>query len=327
MSVSIKHKFLKKAAWIALAGALFLPGTALAADDGFERSLGNGCGYPAEIKTPKTPAEQHLMSLFSSVSNSPTAQFVLDTSLRRKTAFCFNEALTKPGACGGILAGLSSFFQNRIELNPDRRISEVYRAMTLVHEGRHAQQTERGGFFGGSFEGANIPEWHIIAYEWFQEADARMISIVFAHEMEAQGRPEFMNHVRTERDNLPLVKAFEVELGKSGDMKAAMQEAVLAFRKTGKVAQRYANKVADALDEGELDFDPVQKMNSFPKALWTALGDVGPYGNYMDDEMIEAVYQTFTEKDYKQLMAVRARSGGTKGAACKAPSSTASLTN
>jgi hypothetical protein len=50
------------------------------------------------------------------------------------------------------------------------------------------------------------------------------------------------------------------------------------------------------------------------------------YGNYMNQEFMDAFRRTFTDADYQALAQVRAQSGGTKGAACtpnpKPPSQT-----
>ncbi len=310
MGFSLTDIFIKQAVSFTLAGMLFLPGGGSYAE-AEEPSSDHGCASVRQIENPKTSFQKHFLHLVESVFPSLTARYILNNAAQKGAVFCFDKALTKAYPDGVITLGQvrTEGGKSAVVLNPDNKISEAMKAITLIHEGRHQRQGE----YYPNIDGGNIPLWDFVAYELFKEADARMMSIVFAQEMMLGGKPEFILSLDEQFETRPMLEAFDKELTSSGDMKAAMQAAVLAFKSTGSLIQRYANKLAAQIAAGMkkdgLKFDPkIQVHTIINKNTMEPLGDVGVYGNYMNAEMIEAVRGFFTKEDYQKFVIANTKS-------------------
>ena len=266
-----------------------------------------------------TDAQRRLLRLLREAGSTPSAEITMDFAARAGMKTCFDEALDKDDVCGYFKAGTFRRRTNELLLNPGSRLSEEDLVITALHEARHKNQD--GARINPSAPG-NVREHERVILEWFTEADARMATIVFAHEKaRLAGDGRYIQALRRSDGEAPMLIAFERALARNpADMPAAMRAAVLAFPEMRKLARSYANGVADWIDREGRRFDPAKPADTIlgDESLAT-LGSVPPYGHYIDAKTRAAIRRSFTEADYRELTRARARSGGTKGAACEPP--------
>lgn len=315
MGFSLKDRFLGRAGALALAGALLLPGVAMAEDSpaapvpegdsaiAVDASFA-ACAFIGQIRAPRTPEQKRLAAWYENLSRSPTAKATLDKALADGMRICFDPALVEPNECGFLMSGAYSHGEDAIRLNPDENIASVLMEATLAHEGRHKEQ-EMAAPTG--FEPENIPPWERISYSWLIEVDARINEVVVAHEMELQHDNRMMESLEQQESYKPMIEAFRGVLGTNAeDVKGAMRAAAVSTMKKTSLFFKYVEMTMAWEARAGIKFNPYAGASTYmAESVLRSVTEIGAYGNYMDETLLAAVRGLFTEDDYRSLVKSR----------------------
>ncbi|MBI4031861.1 MAG: hypothetical protein HY370_09295 [Proteobacteria bacterium] len=279
---------------------------------------GASCIDAKTLHHPVWPAQKQLAKLYKDISRSPTAKAIVDTALRDGTKYCFYDPTVKvPSRCGKKALGIFDIRENEVDIDPEKDRSEEFMATIFLHETRHKIQTINGQDTRAII---NVFPWSRISYDMFMEADARVMTIVVAHELEQAGLPGYMQDLRSDLGHADMVGSFEDVLASGGGMKKAIGNSVLIFVRKSILLPAYTNKMQDWIERTGFHPGPDEKGVDLMTAEFLApLGWAGAYGNYMDADLVAALRESFTEEDHKALLTARARVGGVWGEACGRP--------
>lgn len=167
-----------------------------------------GCVDAKTLGNPLWPKQKRLAQMYNDLSRySPTAKATMDEALRTGMKYCLSDPEAKaPTLCGKKARGVFDIFTNEVDLDPEARFSDAFVAMVLFHETRHKIQTLNRLDTNSII---NVRPWSRIAHHLFMEADARMMTIVIAHELGQAGFPLYMQALRENAGHRAMVEAFE----------------------------------------------------------------------------------------------------------------------
>lgn len=296
MDLSLKKRFKARAAVIVVALSSVMGGCSSIPDI---RSGGDDKCLPLGNSTSvSTDYQKKVAQMFSIARSSPTATTISNNLASRNVYVCYEPALKKENSRDGITVGNYVNTIRRVNLNPTYSVDRLME--TFVHEIRHAEQDARNVHW---YKRGNIREEQRVMIQWLTEADARLAGIVFAYEMQQAGNSKFMNRVKRDSWYRPMVRAFEKSLKDNpGDIHRAMRQSLKAFRATTGLAKHYDYKVASWANKRHRSFDPKSPEKILvTDELLKRIGDMGPYGNYMNDEMMDFIRGSVTPEYYSAL--------------------------
>jgi hypothetical protein len=252
-------------------------------------------------ETSRSPDQERLVRLSQAVREGLTGRALMEHA-SHSVRMCFDKSLSgKVSHDGFIKLGFFSGF--KIALNPDTTRSDTEMVLIMIHEARHYRQKQKISWDSPG----NIPERERVAYYLFMEADARMASVVYAHEREQQGKKEYMNFLRSNSEYFPLISAFETSLkDKPGDMPAAIRAGVTALKEVSSIANHYAALTADNIISSHRNFNPGLPADSLLQyRTLDFIAATNIYGNYMTPELAEHIRGSFTDQQYREIEKTR----------------------
>ncbi|GEM_PF-3430202 len=253
------------------------------------------CIEPARIANGTARGgNERLAALYNKVSGTETGNAIMKSLARSKTVICMNEKLDKPDAYGFIKIGRFQSGLNRIELNP--LLGDRILPIILAHEGHHEGQPDEFNR-KGNFTGADRVILH-----WFNEADARLMSILFAYEIEKSGYSGHMDWLAKTKEDGPLVKVFKESLERDpDDMEAAMRAVIYAFHKNRPIRESYERFMVKWNEIYGPGFNPSKPRDElFTDETLYKQGDKGKLGNYMTPALVDYIRKSFTDEDYQK---------------------------
>ncbi len=257
-----------------------------------------------------------LRQVVAEAFRSPTGRLSLNTARKAGTPLCYDKALQEPTPCGSKLTG--QLWGDKLRLNADTEL--VSQAKTAVHEARHKYQFQRG--ISWSKTDGNYREADRIAVYSAMEADSRVISILFAWEMEQAGRPEHLQELKNQPWYAHMVEAFEESLSrKPGDILEASRAAFLTFRSIPDLAKDYDHQVASWIEKYPFEaFEPEMPADVLmTHGQMQALGNLGRYGNYMTPDVMAYIAGLADQDAFDNLMAARVEERKDRGLGESAP--------
>lgn len=319
MTFSLKKAFQRAAMALVplscIAGAFFVPVENIIAG---ERPAADSCIYASDLRRDlKTNQQKNLNWYLEEIRSSKIGESILAATDMENTRICYDKALDNTDDGGYVTYGLYAPSHNMIKLNPNPKYAK-HMTTTLIHEIRHRQQDDMG--FRGAHDHGNYKETELMTMQWIKEADARLASVVFADEMLKQGTPKHMEALLSLSGYSHLAAAFTGAVRDvPDDVPQAMRTAVKTFRTNLSLACHYDSAKLDYLDHQiNYKFDPQKPLNkAISDRALRNLGEMGPYGNYMNEELKRFIRKSVTQQDFRRLSRFR-KIHDTEKEVCKA---------
>lgn len=256
----------------------------------------DSCVYAGHGKPLDSQRQKHLLTLYNEASKSQTGKDIVTGLYQDGSMLCFADNLNKVDQYGFFSLGSYDPNLNIVKLNPNPvRYNNL--PGTLVHEGRHHQQdyTNLGGYNDG-----NYLESDLVIRNWVKEADARLAAILYSYEMLQEGNAGHM--VALSADHRTMLEAFLTEMMESDDIHEAMRATVRAFRDNEALAENYDINHITFMNKVGYHFNPEEDVDELlTDEMLMKMGQVGHYGNYMDEGLMEFIRNSVTMDDYKNL--------------------------
>ena len=267
---------------------------------------GKVCVSLGAVKDPKTPVERYLTQQYEQLQQTPTGRQMFDASEPDPVQVCYDRVLDETDSCGYFSIGR---YYEVLSLNPAESVSDRERTSSAMHEIRHRFQRALGIRYG--IEG-NVPERERVVMNWLIEADARITSILFAFEQAEKGNKSYLDAMRGDKK---MVEAFYKKLNpERTNVSEAAHASMLAFLQQKGLMMNYANATLGWISDNHMEFHP--KAPVTPLLVTGTLLEMGKigYGNYMSQEIVDSFSKAFSQKDFKELKAARAKKS--KGPVC-----------
>ena len=302
MIKTLRKKFAARSVVVLVAASAMLGGCALTSE--FNNAGDPECIKPNQTSGFKNEPKKRLYGMLGEARKSSVADYIFDSLDGRNVYVCYEPDLSKKQGADGLTLGNYMNVVRRINLNTDYEAERL--TETLVHEGRHAQQDARGLNWHSS---GNVRPEERLAINWMKEADARLAGIVFAYEMQQAGEPEHMRILKRDTWYRPMIRAFERSLAQNpDDMLEAMRSSLKAFRGGYGLSRHYDGSIIKWLGDNEVEYDPDKPARTLlTDRTMMRLGDMAPYGNYMNEELMDFIrnsissdYVAGLESDYKR---------------------------
>jgi len=250
-----------------------------------------------------TETQRRLFDILRVPGASRTGQSIMAEAFRGSVRICMDSALDRRNACGFFRIGQYDDAAKTASLNPG--ISDALLTGTLIHEFRHTHQNANGISFG---KRGNIPEQERILTYIAMEADSRINTVLFAHEMALQGNSAYINNLRDNSGYQPMLAAFERSLAeKPGNMIAAIQEGFLAFGQSTGLVEDYKHSTMNWITASKSAYDPARAADHIlTERAMRALGST-PYGSYMTSSFIPRMRAMYTAQDHQAFIDKRQR--------------------
>lgn len=215
---------------------------------------------------------------------------------------CFNPAMAVPKPSGNRTVGAYILGRKRVDLNPD--VDTDMLTTTMVHEARHRVQEVLGVNFLAE---GNIPEAERMIVAWLTEADARLVTILSAREAHRNGDLSQMERLMGDSAYRPMIYAMiAAQVQNPDDRAAEMAAAIKAFRQSRELIDLYDPDFIKTIVTFSAPYDPTKPRQILVHdQMLSKLGDMGPYGNYMTNDLKKFIRASFTDQDWRDMKAAQ----------------------
>lgn len=248
------------------------------------------------------PKLRDLFNIEKRARDTDTGRAVMDVAMKDGLRACFNPALTVPDAEGDRTVGSYLLGRRRVDFNPT--VDATLLSTTMVHEARHRVQEILGVDY--MVEG-NVPESERMIVAWLTEADARLVTILAAREAHRNGDLSQMERLMADSGYRPMIYAMMAsEVQNPNDYATEMAAAIKAYRESRDITNMYDPNFIRNIVTFTEPYNPAQKRRVLlDDAMLSALGDLGPHGNYMTSDLKKFIRASFTDQDWRDMKAAQ----------------------
>jgi hypothetical protein len=254
----------------------------------------DACLVAGEEKIFKSDKQKLLSQIFDKGKTSPTWQAMFNHAAENNIIICFDDGLSEENNIGE-----ASFKNNAVLLNPDFDYTAL--VGTTGHEIDHIINYNLDKTIYSKDK--NYKESDRIALHWFGEANARLINILSAYEMEQEGHSEYMEYIMKNIRYKKMLDSFVDSLEENpDDIHAAMRASIIEFSRD-KFLNSCIDNASEWINNSNAFFDESKERDIlFDDDVLNKMGSVDGYGQYMNEDLREYIKNSIAIVDDKVVV-------------------------